>query len=332
MAFFVHGRSCLTGAGNTDSTLDMLSRGKELKGMVPSPDILKHLPGRTVRRLKRLSRMVLSLGISACAGKQENDLPQAIFFGTRWGALSETHDFLAKLFEMDERFTSPTDFIGSVHNAPAGQAAIHFQAPGPNITITGSSGSFEQALFAAGLLCRKEPFLLVGADEYNEYLSPLFDPVASSEERPTDGGGALYLKREKGGATSRVVPLFTGFSGTDESIIKELIIKLGGGVRIRERFGLILAGIPAAFRDQGKCQMNAFLTGTDYPHPIVDYRRFIGECASASAVAAVLAVLFTEKGTVPEGVCGGAPFDLDGRGVLVLGFGSHVTAMEVTPC
>ena len=330
--FFVHGRSCLTGAGDTERALDVLSRGEDLKGMVPSPDMLKHLSGKAVRRLKRLSRMVLSLGISACAGKREGDLPRAIFFGTCWGGLSETHDFLAKLFEMEERFTSPTDFIGSVHNAPAGQAAIHFHAPGPNITITGSNGSFEQALFSAGLLCREEPLLLVGADEYNEHLSPLFDPEASLEERPTDGGGALYLKREKGEATSRVVPAFTGFADIDESIIKELILKLGGSARIRERFGLILAGIPASFRDRGRRQGDAFLAETGYTHPFVDYRRFVGECASASAVAAVLAVLFTEKGTVPEGVCGGEPVDLDGRGILVLGFGRHVTALEVTPC
>lgn len=330
--FFVHGRSCLTGAGDTDSTLDLLSRGKELKGMVPSPDLVKHLSGKAVRRLKRLSRMVLSLGVSACAGKHENDLPRAIFFGTRWGALSETHDFLVKLFEMDERFTSPTDFIGSVHNAPAGQAAIHFQAPGPNVTIAGGNGSFEQALFSAGLVCREESLLLVGADEYNEHLSPLFDPEASSEERPTDGGGALYLKREKGGATSRVAPVFTGFSGSDESVIRELIMKLGGRVRIRERFGLILAGMPASFRDQGRRQGDAFLAETAYPHPFIDYRRFVGECASASAVATVLAVLFVEQGTVPGGICGGTPADLNGRGILVLGFGRHVTALEVMPC
>jgi 3-oxoacyl-(acyl-carrier-protein) synthase len=330
--FYVHGRSCLTGAGDTDRTLDMLSRGENLKGMVPSSDMSKHLPAKAVRRLKRLSRMVLSLGISACAGKREGNLPRAIFFGTRWGALSETHDFLAKLFETDERLSSPTDFIGSVHNAPAGQAAIHFHAPGPNITITGCNGSFEQALFSAGLLCGEDPFLLVGADEYNEHLSPLFDPEASSAERATDGGGALYLKRKKEGATSRVAPVFTGFADAGESVIRKLIAELGGAARIRERFGLILSGIPASFREQAKRQEETFLAGTDYPHPLVDYRRFVGECASASAVATVLAVLFVEKGMVPAGLCGRTPADLGGRGILILGFGRHVTALEVTPC
>jgi 3-oxoacyl-(acyl-carrier-protein) synthase len=332
MPFFVHGRSCLSAAGDTAQTLARLRACGHLRGTVSAGDILKPLSEKAVRRLKRLPRMVLSLAVSACGDKPGSASPQAVFFGTGWGALSETHDFLQKLFTSGERFTSPTDFIGSVQNAPAGQAAIHFQATGPNITMTGGECSFEQALFCAGLLGRDEAILLVGAEEYHETLSPLFDASVILEGPPTDGGGALYLKRQQAGASCQVVPAFMAYADTDGPLLREMVSALGGADRIRDRYGLILAGIPAAQREKGKKQLEAFLSLTGFPHPVVDYRRFLGEFASVSAVATVLTVRLVEEGDVPGVFCGLDSWPLDGRGVLVLGFGHHVTALEVSPC
>ena len=331
--FFVHGRSCLSTAGNTAETLARLRAGGHVRGTVATGDILTPLSEKTVRRLKRLPRMVLSLAVSACAHLPADESPQAVFFGTGWGALSETYDFLQKLFTSGERFTSPTDFIGSVHNAPAGQAAIHFHATGPNITMTGAECVFEQALCCAGLLGRDEPLLLVGADEYHETLSPLFDASVILEGPPADGGGALYLTRQQSGATSQIVSAFMSYAGGDGSLIPEMVSALGGAVRIRDRFGLVLAGIPASQRDKGEQQLDAFLSLTVFSHPVVDYRRFLGEFASVSALATVLAVCLVEEGTAPGFFCGGQDsWPLEGRGVLVLGFGDHVTALEINPC
>ena len=125
--------------------------------------------------------MVLSLAEHAIkAGGDQK--PSSIYFGTGWGALSETYDFLDKLFESDEQFPSPTDFIGSVHNAPAGQAAIWYGAEGANVTATGGDYSFEQALFCASLLSREndEPLMLIGADEHHEILSGVLDKSVNS--------------------------------------------------------------------------------------------------------------------------------------------------------
>jgi 3-oxoacyl-(acyl-carrier-protein) synthase len=333
VAFTILGGACVTGAGDAKRTIECMGRGEGIRGIVPSSDIMKPLSEKSVRRLKRLPRMVMSLAVSACKNAPEATSPASVFFGTGWGGLSETHDFLTKLFASDERFTSPTDFIGSVHNAAAGHVAIHFKSTGPNVTVTGSDCSFEQALFSASLLTRHsdDPILLIGADEYHERLSPLFDASVALAGEPSDGGGALYLKPASSASSWRICPSFMAYSENNGPIIPELIRALGSGKRIGDRFGAILAGIPAAQRKKGTAQLNDFLAMTEYPYPVIDYRRFTGEFASASAVAAVLAVLFVQAGEIPGNACRQRPTPLSGRGVLVLGFGNHITAMEIMP-
>lgn len=330
--FFVHGRACLSAAGNIEQTLMHLQTDNPLRGIVSTEDILKPLSEKAVRRLKRLPRMVLSLAVSTCADMPERQAPRMVFLGTGWGSLSETHDFLQKLFTSGERFTSPTDFIGSVHNAPAGQAAIHFQATGPNVTITGGDCTFEQALFCAKLLVRDAPFLLVGADEYHAPLSPLFDASVTADGPPSDGGGALHLSRRPSGASCRIDVPFVTFSNGETPLIPEMISALGGADRIRERIGLILAGIPSAQREKGEAQMEMFRTLTGFLPPVIDYRKFLGNFASVSAVATLLAVRIVEENRIPDAFCHGESPELRGRGVLILGFGHHVTALEVNPC
>ena len=68
------------------------------------------------------------------------------------GSLSETYDFLIRLFESGERLSSPTDFVGTVHNAIAGQLALWSGAQGANLTMTSGSSSFEDALLTSALL------------------------------------------------------------------------------------------------------------------------------------------------------------------------------------
>jgi 3-oxoacyl-[acyl-carrier-protein] synthase-1/3-oxoacyl-[acyl-carrier-protein] synthase II len=330
--FFVHGRACLTAAGDTEQTLAHVQRGKGLAGMVPHAAILSALDEKAVRRLKRLPRLVLSLAVSACRADQAKPSPGAVFFGTGWGGLSETYDFLKKLFDTGARFASPTDFIGSVHNAPAGQAAIHFQAKGENITATGGDCSFEQALCCADLLHKKEPFLLIGADEYHETLSPLFDLSAALSGAPSDGGGAFYLSTEPSGAVGRIRPAYMAFTDGENALIPDMVSHLGGAERIRDQFALILAGVPAAHHEEGIKQLQSFLSATGFAGNVVEYRRFLGEYASASTVATVLAVSFVEQNRLPTMFCPVQETSLNGKGVLIMGFGRHLTALEVSPC
>jgi 3-oxoacyl-(acyl-carrier-protein) synthase len=329
----VLGSACFTGAGNTKKTMERLDQGESAQGIVPSLEILKPLSEKYVRRLKRLCRLALSLAVSACEDNEKIEPPSAVYFGTGWGGMSETYDFLSKLYASDEQFTSPTDFIGSVHNAAAGHVAIRFQSTGPNVTTTGGDCSFEHALYSASLLSHDSsaPLIVIGADEHHDILSPLFDASVALGEFPADGGGALYLRPATSESPLRICPSFIAYAGNSGGGISELIISLGGAERINEDFGAILSGIPAAERNKGEAQLNTFLSMTGYPHPVIDYRRFVGEFASASAVAAVLAVSFTHTGEIPANICFPRPTPLQGRGILVLGFGSHITAMEITP-
>jgi 3-oxoacyl-[acyl-carrier-protein] synthase-1/3-oxoacyl-[acyl-carrier-protein] synthase II len=275
--------------------------------------------------------LALSLAISAHKDSGVSDDPNSLFFGTGWGPLSETYDFLTKLYESEEHFTSPTDFIGSVHNAPAGLIAIRFRSTGPNITTTGGDYSFEQSLMAASLLTKggDDLILVVGADEYHEILSDLFDDSVWESHRPSDGGGALCLRRSDTPSGLKLFPSFFEYSKDNPSIISALIDSLGGPDRIKRRYGAVFAGIPGAHRDTGGNQLSQFLSGSGFEGPVIDYRRLTGEFASASAVAAVLAVCFAREGKIPEALSGRKSSCLDGKGILILGLGKFVTAVEL---
>lgn len=341
----VRGTACLTGAGFLEGTLAALNGGTLSPGALPLAEMSQGLPVRLVRRLKRLPRMALALASAALEDAGDGAKPAGVFWGTGWGALSETHDFLHGLFESEERFPSPTDFIGSVHNAPAGIVATHFAAKGPNLTLTGGDESFEQALLAASLTGGgvDGPFLLLGADEHHSVLSPLLDAsVAATPDAPADGGGALLVEAVPAdselGEGPSIAPLF--LAPADSNSIDDLLANLGGPERIRSQFGLILAGIPAAFREVGNQRLSEFREATGFQGPILDYRRFIGEFASASAAATALAVHWVRKGQVPalpvfetgpDGGIGNDPVSLENRAILLLGLGKTLTAVEVSP-
>ncbi len=114
-------------------------------------------------------------------------------------------------------------------------------------------------------------------------------------------------------------------------VISSLIDRLDGTQQINDRYGAILAGIPAACRSDGEPQLQSLLSRTGYKNPVIHYRRIIGEFASASAVAAVMAAKFLEKGKIPATLCNGRDGHLHGKGVLVIGLGDFVTAVEVVP-
>ena len=336
----VVGCACITGAGKTRMTEKTVSEGRNCRGILLDKEVSEDLSPKTVRRIKRLSRLALSLAVAAHKDSGELDDPNSLFFGTGWGPLSDTYDFLTKLYESEEHFTSPIDFIGSVHNAPAGLIAIGFGATGPNITTTGGDYSFEQSLMAASLLTkgRDELILVVGADESHEILSALFDDSVSGGQTPSDGGGALCLRRadtssppRTGSSTGlRLFPSFFEYSKDNPSIILSLIDSLGGPDRIKRKYGAVFAGIPGSHRDTGSNQLSQFLAGSDFGGPVIDYRRLTGEFASASAVATVLAVCFVREGKIPASLCGKKSSSLNGKGVLIIGLGKFVTAVELT--
>ncbi|MHB1184258.1 MAG: beta-ketoacyl-[acyl-carrier-protein] synthase family protein [Desulfobulbia bacterium] len=327
----IHGYSCLTGAGDTAATMALLAQGLPVAGTADLASISANLPPNLVRRLKRLPRLTLSLALSAHQDSGFEAKPAAVFMGTGWGALSETHDFLARLADSGEQFPSPTDFVGSVHNGPAGQTAILFGATGANITASGGDYSFEQALLAADLMLTEgqENALVLGADEGHSVLSPLLDPSIAPGSLLADGGGGFCLGRKTEGAHCLVrIPFYQ--SSKTQGSIKALIDALGGVQALQGKYALLLAGIPAAAREEGEEQLARFMEQSGIQAPVIRYREFTGEFASASAVAAVMAASFLTSGKVPGPLVSGNDLALEANNpaILVLGLGRYLSAME----
>ncbi len=332
-ALAIQGYACLSGAGNTAATMERIKSGVSAAGMAGLDQVSENLPPQLIRRLKRLPRMTLSLAVMAHKNAGFADLkPDSVFMGTGWGALSETHDFLARLHASNEQFPSPTDFVGSVHNGPASQAAIMFGATGANITASGGDYSFEEALLAADLMVHdiERPALIIGADEGHAVFSPLFDASVEPGTTLADGGGAFCVNRVTKGAKCCISVPFFADSKADK-VIEALVASLGARENGQCGHALVLVGIPAAMQGEGETQLEEFLALAKLSAPVIRYRRFTGEFTSASAVATAFAASFLEAGVIPGSFIGGNDRVLDAlrNKILVLGLGQYITAMEL---
>ena len=275
----VLGAACLSAAGGLDETMASLEAARPIVGTIPAATLKGALPPRLIRRLKRLPRMALCLSAALLGDDPGERCPRSVFFGTGWGPLSETYDFLRELFSSDEDLSSPTDFVGSVHNAPAGQLAMRHGARGTNLTATGGPSSFEQALLLAALTVTPddEPALLLGADEHHPTLSPLLEGHAA----PAEGGGALLVRRP-------------GPSGADgRLLIRPLCLGPEPAARLATlddvpRPTLALAGPGPGLRE--------LRAAVGYAGEVLFHEPVLGRHASASALAAALAVELVQGG------------------------------------
>jgi hypothetical protein len=327
-------RSCLTGAGHTAASVERFLAGQSLAGACGEEVMVKDLPPRSLRRMKRLPKMALALTASlAPAGAQLTPSPKSVFLGTAWGPLSETYDFLERLFASGEERSSPTDFVGSVHNAVAGQAAIQLAATGANLTMTGGDTSFEQALLAATMLVAPgEAALLMGVEEAHPRFSPLLD-LSVAGTPPSDGGAALLVSRPAPGAAVHgpVVTIpFLATAGPAASPIGGLVDSLGGREAVASRVGALLVNLPAAHAATGQDQLAEFLRLTGFAGASVDLRSLVGQYAAVSATGLVLACALLEAGSLPPALTGGREIPLAGKSLLLLTLGPTVAAIRVS--
>ena len=311
------GKACITGAGHTKESLECFSKLEAMAGILDLKDVSKDLPAKKVRRLKRFSRLALAIAAAAKEDSKLEQSPHSIFMGSSWGALSETYDFIEKLQSSNEQFPSPIDFVGSVHNSAAGQIAIMHKATGANVTSSGGDYSFEQALLAADSFLEEDAStaFVLAADEGHEHLSPLFDASISERTPLADGGGGFFITRKA--IPGRVSIKLKFYQKQSAAILDTLITELGSISSLQNNCKMILAGIPAADAQQGEKQLDDFMQKTSLDIPVIHYRMFTGEFASASAVAAVMAAQLLEDGVIN--------FD---KKILVLGFSKYITAME----
>lgn len=323
--------ACLTGAGNLDASLENIAHGNDCRGIFDTKEISKNLPKKFIRRLRRLPLMVLYISEFLAREVTEDKKPNSVFFGTGWGPLSETYNFLKKLFDSKEQFSSPIDFAGSVHNAPASQAAMLLGAKGLNVTATGGDASFEQALLMAQtlLLPDDSPALVIGADEAHGQFSPLFDASVRQEGEISDGAGGLLLTPNPDESETRIRVAHYGpadFTGQD---IERMIEAICVNKTFSKKFGAIFVGIPAVEKESAQNQMVQILKQTDFNGPVIDYRKWFGQFASASAVAAVVAARCAMESNIPAGLVDGKNVLLKGQGILVIGLGKFLSAIEI---
>lgn len=307
-----------TAAGDLEQTWQALARGQSVAGFVPDDTFAKTVAAPFARRLKRLPRMTLALAQAAFQGSGGGRPPGLVAMGTAWGPLAETREFLRKLFESGEQFSSPTDFIGSVHNAPAGQAALLLGATGPNVTCSAGDRSFGQALLCASLALTPEASsaLIMAAEAYDARLSPLFEPRVQGQQA-SDGGAAFWLVPDDGAPGARL--RWLGESRDPAHAVASELVRAntGGG------YDAVLVDAPAAFSDTG-AETIARLARLDAT--ALSVRDHLGQHASVVAAATAIAARAVTSGILPFGV---SPLLLSRKRLLVLQLGARTSAFEV---
>ncbi len=338
--FTVIDDACVTAAGFTEETLSALAEGRPVSGCLDSRSLCRDLKPALIRRARRVPRLALALAARICSDDGRQPISHQILLGTGWGALSETYEFLSRLFESDFQFPSPTDFIGSVHNAAAGQIALVHNIQGANITVSGGDASFEQALLSAELVGDEEEktALVLGVDEAHPHLSPLFDPSAALENEGAaglvDGGGALLLTRK---AMPSGVSIDLAFYGLCHAlsdagaVMERLMDRLNGAEEINRSFGAVLVGIPQGVSALAGAQLDAFQDRCGIDGGFLDYRRVVGQFAGAASIAAVLAVRWVRMQVIRAKEWQAQEIPLAGKGILILNLGDSISAMRIMP-
>jgi hypothetical protein len=158
-------------------------------GYAASPLHVEPPPQRAGRQ-PRLPQLAIALARRAVA---ERELPEdtAIFFGTGYGAATETEAFVEHMIRLREEQPKPRQFSASVHNTMASRVAMALGAKGPNRTYVHGELSFPLALDAA----RGHRLAIVGSlDESTPYIRR---GRAACAKPPGGEGGAVFLVTEQ---------------------------------------------------------------------------------------------------------------------------------------
>ncbi len=151
------------------------------------------------KRLPRLDRMTLAAAREALGAAPREGL--SVVFGTGYGGLQATVDFLEGVAVRGNAFGSPTAFHQSVHHAPLGQLSIALQIHGACLTASDRELSGESALKVGWELLasgRAERVLVVAADEIVPALVSAYDAfgLLAAGVRPAEGAAAVLLGRQ----------------------------------------------------------------------------------------------------------------------------------------
>lgn len=156
---------------------------------------IEGLADARARRLTRLERMALAAAQQAMPPAVETQ-ELALVFGTGYGGLTATADFLDGIAVRGGAFGSPIAFQQSVHHSPAGQLSLLLGSHGPSLTVSAREISGESALQVAMTLLgtgRAKNVLVVAADEWTETLDAGYRAFECRESLTLGEGAAAML-------------------------------------------------------------------------------------------------------------------------------------------
>lgn len=131
-----------------------------LAAEVPDFPAREFLPPALVRRMDRVSQMIGVAAVLAAAdagvtAKSVDGDELAVLVGSALGNISESAQFLERVFTKGPALANPMLFPNLVMNAPASQISMALGWRGPNLTVSAGEISGEAALdVATGLLRR----------------------------------------------------------------------------------------------------------------------------------------------------------------------------------
>jgi 3-oxoacyl-[acyl-carrier-protein] synthase II len=166
---------------------------------------------KRLRRVSLLSKMILHTIERALddAGIDTKNSSQKIglFFSTGLGEIHTTLQYLDSYIDKGVMYVSPMHFHNSVHNAPAGLAAIEFGLTGSNYTFSQKDVSFEAALEGAVLALERGKIdcaIVCSADKSDalireSYLG--FNMIKNNKSKhgfiPSEGAAAFILEKKQ---------------------------------------------------------------------------------------------------------------------------------------
>lgn len=128
------------------------------------PNYVEHIPKGLLRRMGKSVRLGVGAGLNLLAKQPKID---GVLMASSNGAIEDCFKFLSQMISYNEGTLTPTHFVQSTPNAPAGQLALMSKTIGYNITHVSSGLAFEGALLDAMMLLEEGEAtnLLLGATE-----------------------------------------------------------------------------------------------------------------------------------------------------------------------
>jgi 3-oxoacyl-[acyl-carrier-protein] synthase II len=256
----------------------------------PRPGFLAHA---RLRRTSPIAQYAVAAALEALGqdytGSSNGSRRLGIVLCVMAGCVNYSRRFYDETLK-DPATASPLVFPETVFNAPASHLAAVLAATQMNYTLVGDPGTFLQGLaLAADWLSEDhvDGCLVIGAEEVDWLVTQalrLFDPQAI----PSEGAGALYLRRQPGPSPAlelrSVTDPQTFFRGRDRAQAARRVSKQ---LVSREPDWLLcdgVAGVPRLDRDEQAAW-------ADWPGPRLSPKRVCGEGFTAAAAWQCIAAL-----------------------------------------